>query len=100
MQISKDFNNLYESKTLRYWHCHYAEKVQWIFQELIFQKLTEEESHVLADVHLDLPLTLDAKSPNNPFAFYAFQPFPVVKLPIFTIKYFYDREHYLFLKNY
>lgn len=90
MQSRIVFNNLYENKTLQYWHSNYSEKVQWIFEEFILQKLTEQEFHVLGDTHLHLPLILNGESYDNGFACYVYEPFPVVKLPMFSIKFFYD----------
>jgi len=80
---------LYEEKDLKYWQTRYPTNIQWNFDNLILERVTQTEKAKLIDVRLDFPLVGRGDMKNDPIAYYSHPPSGIVTLPIYSIK-FYD----------
>src|SRR5690242_2021939 len=87
--LAKDLSTMYDVRTLEEWKPRYTASTQRIFNEIIRQWLTVDESRRLGNVVLDFPLFGEGEWRGQPLAFYTPGATRVI-LPIFSLKFLDD----------
>jgi hypothetical protein len=78
---------LYDEATLKYWQPRYAKGLNSNLRNVIFPRLTAEESQRLAGVRIDVPLRVES---HEPFAYYTSGTPWVVTISAASLKFFDD----------